>query len=333
MTQMTQGVAAEGDSARMPLDIEVQGLVREFRATKRRRQATVALSDVDLSVGRGETFGLLGPNGAGKTTLVRVLSTILLPTRGVAKVLGHDVVRESREVRRCIGLVFGGDKGVYTRVSARENLLFWAALYRVDSRAARKRVSELLDQFGLGARADEPVERFSRGMRQRLHLARGLITDPPLLFLDEPTMGLDPKASLELRSVLRSLKADGRTILLTTHDLTEAEALCDYIGLIDRGSLRLVARTSEVGSLLSAYDRIDFRAESFGVRDSIRVLPGVLRVNEQEGRWLRVHTGEGDAPARVLEYLVAAGVTEIRTSKPSLEEVYLHFLDDRGLRI
>ena len=155
----------------------------------------VALDSVSMDIREGEVHGLLGPNGAGKTTLVKVLSTVLLPTSGSASILGHDVVRQTKAVRPLIGIVLGGDRGLYWRLSGRQNLEYWAALYNVPAGTAKKRIPKLLEMVGLTDRADYLVEGYSRGMRQRIHLARGLVGDARVLFLDEPTAGMDPLAS------------------------------------------------------------------------------------------------------------------------------------------
>jgi ABC-2 type transport system ATP-binding protein len=313
--------------------IDVVGLRRVFPAG-RREAPTIALDGLDLSVGHGETFGLLGPNAAGKTTLVKILATVLLPTAGTARVLGHDVAREADAVRPIIGLVLGGDRGLYGRLSARDNLLFWAALYRIERREALRRSAELLDRFGLAERADERVEQFSRGMKQRLHLARGLIHQPPVLFLDEPTVGLDPTAAREVRALVAALKADGRTILLATHDMDEAAELCDRVSFIDRGAVRAVERTETIGRLLSGHDRIDFTTSATAVVQALRGLPGVESVDELADSRYRTHlTATDDHRRYLLRWLVDQGVVELQTSKPSLEEVYLHVLGDRGMMI
>ncbi len=174
--------------------VQTENLRRLYKGQNKRPSVT-ALDDVNLSIDEGEVQGLLGPNGAGKTTLVKVLSTVLLPTAGS----GHDVVRETKTVRQLIGIVFGGDRGLYARLTGRQNLEYWAALYRVPTSTGKRRVSELLDRVGMADRADDLVETYSRGMKQRLHLARGLVADAKVLFLDEPTTGLDPVAAREFR--------------------------------------------------------------------------------------------------------------------------------------
>src|ERR687896_677179 len=198
----------------MSTAVEVDEITRVFEPRRRRGNRVVALDEVALAIPEGEIHGLLGPNGAGKTTLVKILSTVLLPTSGHARVLGHDVVAETKAVRPLIGIVFGGERGLYTRLTARQNLEYWGALYRLPSELVRRRTRELLERVGLSDRADQRVEQYSRGMKQRLHLARGLIADATVLFLDEPTTGMDPIAGREFRALVNELRGEGRTILL-----------------------------------------------------------------------------------------------------------------------
>jgi ABC-2 type transport system ATP-binding protein len=315
--------------------VEVDGLRREFRTGKglRKRSApVVALDGVTLTIPTGEVLGLLGPNGAGKTTLVRILSTVLLPTAGTARILGHDVVDDTDAVRPLMGIVFGGERGLYTRLTARQNLTYWAALYKMPAAAGRRRAGELLETLGLDERADEPVETFSRGMKQRLHLARGLINDPPVLFLDEPTTGMDPVAARQFRSLIEDLRRDGRTVLLTTHDMAEAEALCDRVALINHGSLLAVEPPKVLSGWIAAFERIDVAGASPALLRELGRLPGVTAV-VVDGAGARISVDSRDATGAVLQQLVAGGVQTIRTSLPSLEEVYVHVFGDRGLRI
>ena len=301
---------------------------------RKRGHHVVALDDVSLDVEAGELHGLLGPNGAGKTTLVKILSTVLLPTTGRAWVDGHDVVTDAAAVRHRIGIVFGGERGLYTRLTARQNLRYWAALHRLPDAVGRARTDALLERLGLAARADERVETYSRGMKQRLHLARGLISDPPVLFLDEPSVGLDPVGTRELRALIRQLHEDGRTILLTTHDMVEAEQLCDRVTLVDRGRVLATETPAALGALISRYERIDVRGTPPELVDELRRFPGVAEVgpNGDEAS-LRIQVSDGAATPIVLRRLVEAGVTSINTSHPSLEEVYVHVVGDRGLEV
>ena len=281
-----------------------------------------------MNVEEGEIHGLLGPNGAGKTTLVKLLSTVLLPTSGTASVLGFDVVRDTSRVRQMIGVVLGGDRGVYWRLTGRENLEYWSALYKVPAGTAKKRVTQLLHAVGLSDRADHLVEGYSRGMKQRLHLARGLVGDPRVLFLDEPTTGMDPVASLEFRSLVTDLRSQGKTIFLTTHDLAEAEAVCDRVTLIDRGRILAVETPNSLGRMVAKFERIDFHGGPNDLLQNLVAVPGVASVKPMPDGRHRVELESESASREVLEVLVKAGISTINTSRPSLEEVYLHVIGD-----
>jgi len=318
------------------LAIETQELTRRYNTNKDQREI-LALDSVSLQVERGEVRGLLGPNGAGKTTLVKLLSTVLLPSSGSARVLGHDVVTDTAAVRRQIGIVFGGDKGLYNLLTARQNLEYWATLYEVPHAVARTRVDTLLARVGLSERADHVVQTYSRGMKQRLHLARGLIGAASVLFLDEPTIGMDPVAARDFRQIVRELRDEGRTILLTTHDMAEAEALCDRVALIDHGRLLAVETPAQLAQYVAKFERIDFEGGTPATGSLIQQLqrePGVAAVTpSNHDSSYRIELSDGTAQLRVLKRLVDHGVTSIRTSRPSLEEVYVHLIGDRGLRV
>jgi ABC-2 type transport system ATP-binding protein len=308
--------------------------VNEIRRvfTPRKREPVSALDGISLIIPVGEVHGLLGPNGAGKTTLVKILSTVLLPTSGSASVLGHDVVAEARAVRPQIGIVFGGERGLYWRLTGRQNLEYWGALYKLSRAEIRERTGALLERVGITDRADERVETYSRGMKQRLHLARGLIGDAKVLFLDEPTTGMDPLAAREFRALIGELRGEGRTILLATHDMAEAEALCDRVTLIDRGTILATESPRTLGRVISRFQRIDVEGADDDVVAQIAALAGVASVAPSDVG-IRIEVAEEGVTADVLRLLVDSGVTSVRTSMPSLEEVYVQLIGDRGLQV
>ncbi len=230
--------------------VETRDLVKVFERGRRtiwqrvrrerdQRDRFRAVDGIDLVVEPGEIFGLLGPNGAGKTTTMKMLATLLIPTSGTIRVLGIDPLARPREVRARLGAMLSGERSLYWKLTGRENLEYFAALYHVPPHEMKTRIANVLAAVKLTDRADDYVERYSTGMRQRLALARALLPDPPLVVLDEPTVGLDPQASRDLRDRVRELKAQGRTVLLTTHYMEEADQLCDRVAIVDHG--RIVA--------------------------------------------------------------------------------------------
>src|SRR3989449_7912066 len=212
---------------------------RRLRREPDKRDRFRAVDGIELVVEPGEIFGLLGPNGAGKTTTMKMLATLLIPTSGTIRVLGIDPLERPREVRARLGAMLSGERSLYWKLTGRENLEYFAALYHVPPQETKPRIAASLAAVKLSDRADDYVERYSTGMRQRLALARALLPNPQLVILDEPTVGLDPQASRDLRDRVRELRAQGRTVLLTTHYMEEADLLCDRVAIIDHG--RIVA--------------------------------------------------------------------------------------------
>lgn len=215
--------------------IEVEDLSRWFG---RGRNRVTALSDVSFTVQRGTVTAMLGVNGAGKTTLTKILSTLLLPSAGRASVLRHDVVKDAKRCRRLTSVVFGGDRGFYMPLTGRVNLAYFAMLAGMRKKDIADRIDGMLDQVGLSDAADRPVETYSKGMLQRLHIAVGLISRPDVLLLDEPTVGLDPAEAQRLRDAVKKVRDDGVTILLTSHLLLDVEELADRVLLLDGGKIR-----------------------------------------------------------------------------------------------
>jgi ABC-2 type transport system ATP-binding protein len=317
--------------------IEVENLRRVYRTTvgviRRRAKEVLAVDDLSFEVAAGELFGLLGPNGAGKTTMIKMLTTLLIPTAGTARVMGLDVVRDADALRGRIGFIFGGERGLYWRLSGIDNLRYFASLYHVDPAVSKQRIPYLLELVGLGDRGPEKVEGYSRGMKQRLHIARTLLHDPPLLFLDEPTIGLDPVGAREIRQVVRDLQAADKTILLTTHYMFEADALCQRVAVINHG--RLVALDTPQGLKRLVRDQAVIEVELFGVPpevvERIRREPYVdaVSVEDQDQRQLLlVQSSRGaEAVQDVLDQLRDLRVGKVNVREPTLEDAYVRLVE------
>ncbi len=316
--------------------IEVEGLCRTYRTRKgvvRRTTTEVeALRGISFHVERGELFGLLGPNGAGKTTTIKILTTLLLPTSGSARVLGFDPARQPQQVRPRIGYVFGGDRGLYDRLSGLDNLRYFADLYRVPVPERKRRIAELLERVGLAGRERERVETYSRGMRQRLHIARGLLHDPEVLFLDEPTIGLDPVGARELREMIAGLREAGKTILLTTHYMFEADALCQRLAVIADG--RFVASGTPADLKAVVADQTIVEIETFGVLDEaldrLRAVTGVTSVGVEtrdQAQVVLVQSATGAELVPVLlQALDGATIGRVVAREPTLEDAYVELV-------
>ena len=316
--------------------IEAVGLRRTYRwksgVLRRRTHETEAVRGVSFAIAPGELYGLLGPNGAGKTTTIKMLITLLLPDAGTARVLGYDVVADAARVRARIGYVFGGDKGLYERLSALDNLRYFAELYGVPARDQRARIGELLELVGLTGREKERVEGYSRGMRQRLHVARGLLHRPEVLFLDEPSIGIDPVGARELRGTVADLRRAGTTVLLTTHYMFEADELCDRIAVLAGGHIVAEGTPEQLKQKVSAGNVLEVEVFGLpgGVDQRIRALPGVRSlVVEERGpaQVLLVHAEPGsELTQSVLGTLDGTKVGRVATRQPTLEDAYVELV-------
>lgn len=316
--------------------IEVNELRRVYKTTigviRRKTKEVVAVDGISFTVQDGELFGLLGPNGAGKTTTVKMLTTLLIPTGGTAHVLGHDVVKDPDPIRSRIGFIFGGERGLYWRLSGNDNLRYFASLYHVDPDVAKARIPQLLDLVGLADRGEEKVEGYSRGMKQRLHIARTLLHDPEVLFLDEPTLGLDPVGAREIRQVIRDLQAEKKTILLTTHYMFEADSLCERIAVIDQGRIVALDSPERLKGLVSDLSVIEL--EVFGIPDpmleKIRGFDFVASVSVEEQdqkQALLIHTARGsEAVPDLLASLDGLRVGKVVVREPTLEDAYVRLV-------
>jgi ABC-2 type transport system ATP-binding protein len=313
--------------------IEAEDLRRTYKThtgTLRRRAKEIdAVRGINFAVEPGELFGLLGPNGAGKTTTIKMLITLLIPTGGTARVLGLDVVREAREVRKRIGYVFGGERGVYERLSGYDNLRYFAELYGVPAREQKGRIEELLELVGLKGREHERAEGYSRGMKQRLHVARGLLHDPQVLFLDEPTIGLDPVGAREVRATIASLTAAGKTVLLTTHYMFEADALCDRIAVISKGSIVAEGTPLDLkrGVAQGNVVEVEVYGIAAGAVERVRGLNGVVAVAVEEREQAQVLVVQTEPEVEltqvILGHLNGADVGRISRREPTLEDAYV----------
>ena len=298
---------------------------RQLRRTFKSRAGDVeAVAGVDLCVETGEIFGFLGPNGAGKTTTLRMLATLLVPTAGEATVAGFDLRRQADAVRTRIGYV-GQAGGTDPAITGRRELLFQARLYGLSGAEAQARAKHLLAMLELEAAADRPVGSYSGGQKQRLHIAMGLIHQPILLFLDEPTTGLDPQSRARMWDEVRRLRERGTTIFLTTHYLEEADALCDRLAIIDHGRIQAEGTPDELKRQIAG-DLVTIGvADAGGALSLLRDQPFVREANADEGLVrLRVDRGEEAMPA-ILRVLDGAGV-QLKTlalSRPSLDDVFL----------
>ena len=305
----------------MMASIVVEGLVKKFGDF-------TAVNGVSFSVGEGELFGFLGPNGAGKTTTINILTTLLKPTAGKATVAGYDVSTHPHEVRKRVGLV-PQELTVDDDLTGMENLMLQAGLYHIPRSEARRRALELLDLVGLREFADKRVETYSGGMRKRLDLITGLLHEPEVLFLDEPTLGLDVATRAAIWDYIRRLRKEtGTTVFLTTHYMDEADSLCDRIAIIDRGVIKAIDTGEGLKARLGG-DIIELELVENGL-DAVRLLEGVegIRRVYLDGGVYRLTVERGDKTLpHVLEVLIQRGVSVKRVSmkRPSLDEVFLEF--------
>jgi ABC-2 type transport system ATP-binding protein len=312
--------------------IIAEGLVKTFGTGDK---AVHAVAGIDLEVPKGQVVGLLGPNGAGKTTTVRMLTTLLRPDAGRAVVAGHDVIAEPQAVRASIGLS-GQFAAIDENLTGRENLWLFGRLYQLSSEQARKRAGELLEQFALTDAADRPAKTYSGGMRRRLDLAGSLIVHPEVLFLDEPTTGLDPSSRLDLWDVIRDRVREGSTILLTTQYLEEADALADRIVVIDKGKIIAAGTADELKARVGG-DRIEVivhQAASLAEAAAIlhRGSDGQAVVDEHMRKITVPSTSGSKGLVLVIRDLDEAGIEidDIALRRPSLDDVFLRLTGHRA---
>lgn len=315
--------------------VEIHSLSRTYVTRKSSvlspARVTQALDHVNLEIFSGEILGLLGPNGAGKTSLVKILATLLLPSEGEVRVFGLDVTKDVRSIRARIGLVLGGERGLYGRLSAIENLRFFGALQGITGADATRRIGEVLEIVGLTEAADRRVEEYSRGMKQRLHIARGIFHRPELLLLDEPTVGLDPKSAREMRELVRKLNLRGVTTLITTHYMFEAEELCSRVAILSRGRLVALDNVDGLRRIVGGERMVEIECASLDSTQLglLRELAGTGKIiTEDIGQRTRLSfPAKGSLSVATVRDAVGTGsTTSVVERRTTLEDVYLQLV-------
>ena len=313
--------------------IGVKNLVREYLSEQgtfiKDKKKIVAVNNISFDVSKGEIFGILGPNGAGKTTIIKILTTLLAPTSGEAKVLGHNTFGEEKNIRHRINFIFGGERNLYWRLSARDNLIYFSDLYKISKKVREKRIPELLDRVGLTDRADELVENYSKGMKQRLQIARGLINDPEIVFLDEPTLGLDPVGARDLRKIIANMAELKKTVVLTTHYMYEAHELCDRIAIINKGKLVCLDTPKNLKKLALEVPILELKV--LGIDDqkvqelkSIKEIEAVVVKQEEQVNIVEIQSKEPSGVInKVVDIFKDTRILGINMREATLEDVYI----------
>ena len=326
------------DTTGAPLAIDARGIRRIYKT----KPPVVALDGIDLQVEPGELFGLLGPNGAGKTTLIKILTTLLLPSEGTARIFGFDVVTRTKELRRIMNMVAGGEQSGYGMLTVHEQLWMFSQFYGLGVREGRRRVEELIEAVGLAEQRMQRVSTLSTGERQKMNFARGLLNDPWIFFLDEPTLGLDVSAARSVRDLVRAWQAavPGRTILLTTHYMAEADELCERLAIVDHGKILAIGTPDELKRRVQRESIFRLELDQLdGGPASLARLPGVTSAviaadGRQEGdestQTVAVNLAlEGDAAlGGVVNALGGIGsrIVSLQKSEPSLEDVFVELV-------
>ncbi len=307
--------------------IRVEGLYRHFGDTK-------AVDGISFTTERGEIFSLLGPNGAGKSTTISVLACLLQPDRGDAWVMGHSVTDNPRDVKAAIGVV-PQEIALYEDLSARENLIFWGKMYGMRGSPLKQRVDEVLDLVGLIERQKERVGKYSGGMKRRVNLAIALLHKPPLIIMDEPTVGIDPQSRRHILDGVKDLNREGISVLYTTHYMEEAQELSNHIAIMDEGKLIATGTHEELVEIVGEQDRIDLHLshEPESVLDNWLELEGVSQVSATDGTACLLVDDSNRVLPEVFEVATSAGlrITSVEIQEPNLETVFLH-LTGRELR-
>ncbi len=316
----------------LPMALECQNVVKKFRRGKGlKRRILRALDGATLSLRSGELFGLLGPNGAGKTTLVRCIATLLIPDVGTIRLFGHDVFKDTLFCRQQIGLLTSGERTLYWKLSARDNLKFFAALYGLSGKERDRRIEYLLELLGLKEVANERLERYSSGMKQKVSLARAMLHDPKLLLLDEPTLGLDPQFGRFIRQFIKEElnKKQGKTILLTTHYMDEADELCERIAFINRGKIVDIKPPEEFKRDIPHKEVLSVRCQGVVDISRLQALPGVERLSTESRDGVTTvkilaPRAEGILSDVIEAVRTSAKILTIDVQEPTLEDVFIY---------
>ena len=312
------------------------GSILEVRDLVKKYNSKIAVDRISFDIQEGEIFSLLGPNGAGKTTTISILSTLIAPTEGYAAVLGYSVTKQPMEVKRLIGVV-PQEIALYDDMSALENLNFWGKMYGLTGKALKNRVSEVLEQIELTDRAKERVKTYSGGMKRRVNIGVGLLNKPRLLFMDEPTVGIDPQSRRAILDSVKELNKSGMTILYTTHYMEEAQELSDRVGVIDHGKLIALGTQSELTAQVGEMDtlilHVGENADPEHLAQGLRTVQGVLQANPSDHEVALVTPSAEEVLAPVVSRANELGIKihSVDIREPNLEAVFLH-LTGRALR-
>lgn len=327
--------------------VEVINLKKYFISKKKRLFRTIekkefkAVDDISFDIYKGEIFGLLGPNGAGKTTTIKMITGLLKPTEGTVKVMGRDVNKNPIEALGNLGTVLAGDRSIYWKLTGRENLEYFAALYGCERKEAKKRAERILERLNISEKADELVEKYSTGMKQKIALGKALIPEAPVVLLDEPTLGLDPQSALNLREIILDIKKEGRTVLLTTHYMEEADFLCDRIAIIDGGKIIAMDTPEKLKKSINEVKllKIELNSAPLKLIEDIKKIENVQKVlceydQAKSNHELTIHHMDGSILIQKIIDCISLNncqILNISAKEPSLEDVFIH-LTGKSLR-
>lgn len=320
--------------------VEVKGVKKYFITKKKKMLRTIekkefkAVDGISFDIYEGEIFGLLGPNGAGKTTTIKMITGLLRPTAGNINVMGKDVDKHPMDALGNIGTVLAGDRSIYWKLTARENLEYFAALYGCSRKEAAKRTDKILERLELKEKADVLVEKYSTGMKQKVALGKALIPDAPVVLLDEPTLGLDPQSALNLREIILDIKKEGRTVLLTTHYMEEADFLCDRIAIVDGGKIIALDTPENLKASMNETKliKIELSVATDKLINDLEAIDEVTNVvsdyNDEKSCFdLTIHHTDGEVVMQKILDCIAKNksrIININVIEPSLEDVFIH---------